>query len=61
MVNVRWSENQVRGKLDIYVDQIGRSSPGARQETLIGLAGDLITQYAPTYPSIHQYRNGLRR
>ena len=59
-MNARWNEQQVRGKLDIYYAQIRRSSPGSRQETLQGLAGDLITQYAPMYPSIVQYRNGLR-
>src|SRR3989344_5814167 len=60
MTNTRWTEGHVRGKLDIYCAQIGRSSPGARQETLRELAGDLIDAYEPTYPGIGKHRTELR-
>ena len=60
-MNKNWSEETVRGKLDIYFAQIGRPSASGRYETLRELAGDLITQYAHVYPSIGKYREGLRR
>lgn len=56
-----WREDQVRGKLDIYLEQMGRPSNNGRYETLRELAGDLITQYAPIYQSIGEYRERLAK
>jgi len=59
MMDNRWSKDQVTGKLVVYFDQMDRFSNDGRYEILRELAGDLITEYAPIYPIIGEYRERL--